>query len=129
MSVAEIKSTQIYDQTTFMPNYHAINDPRLGVTEKDARCLTCKAGVEMCPGHFGHISLNAPVYHAGFLNHLTKFLKMVCFNCSRLLACNHTDDGQTANSVSALKNIEERDRLLKIKSNKARFRKMLSLAE
>ena len=129
MSVAEIKSTQIYDQTTFMPNFHAINDPRLGVTEKDARCLTCKAGVDMCPGHFGHITLNEPVYHAGLLTYLTKFLKMVCFNCSRLLACNETAEGQVANTVSALKNIEERDRLLKVRSSRSRFRKMLSLAE
>ena len=35
MSVAEIKSTLIYDQTTFMPNFHAVNDPRMGVTDKD----------------------------------------------------------------------------------------------
>ena len=35
MSVAEIRSTQIYDQTTFQPNFHAVNDPRMGVTDKD----------------------------------------------------------------------------------------------
>jgi DNA-directed RNA polymerase beta' subunit len=34
MSVAEIKSTLVYDQTTFAPNFHAINDPRMGVMEK-----------------------------------------------------------------------------------------------
>lgn len=44
MSVAEIKSTLIYDQTTFQPNFHAVNDPRMGVTDKDSRCYTCKAG-------------------------------------------------------------------------------------
>jgi len=44
MSVAEIKITQIYDQATFQPNFHAINDPRLGVMDKDSRCVTCKAG-------------------------------------------------------------------------------------
>ena len=44
MSVAEIKSTLIYDQTTFMPNFHAVNDPRMGVTDKDQKCYTCKAG-------------------------------------------------------------------------------------
>lgn len=44
MSVAEVRSTQIYDQVTFQPNFHAINDPRMGVTDKDQRCFTCKAG-------------------------------------------------------------------------------------
>lgn len=44
MSVAEIKSTQIYDPVSFQPNFHAINDPRLGVMDRDSRCVTCKAG-------------------------------------------------------------------------------------
>jgi DNA-directed RNA polymerase beta' subunit len=44
MSVAEIKITQIYDPATFQPNFHAINDPRLGVMDRDSRCVTCKAG-------------------------------------------------------------------------------------
>jgi DNA-directed RNA polymerase II subunit RPB1 len=42
MSVAEIKSTVVYDQTTFVPNFHAINDPRMGVMEKQNLCYTCK---------------------------------------------------------------------------------------
>ena len=124
MSVAEIKSTQIYDQNTFQPNFHAINDPRLGVSDKDSRCVTRKAGMDMCPGHFGHISLNSPVYHAGLIVYLTKFLKMVCFNCSKLLACRSaaSADGQGEAPASALKDIEERERLLKIRSRKSRFR-------
>lgn len=44
MSVAEVRSTLIYDQQTFQPNFHAVNDPRMGVTDKDQRCYTCKAG-------------------------------------------------------------------------------------
>lgn len=44
MSVAEVRSTQIYDQNTFQANFHAVNDPRMGVTDKDQRCYTCKAG-------------------------------------------------------------------------------------
>jgi len=57
MSVAEITSTLIYDQQTFQPNFHAINDPRMGVMDKDSRCFTCKQNMETCPGHFGHIVL------------------------------------------------------------------------
>ena len=43
--------------------------------------------METCPGHFGHIALNSPVYHAGMLRYLVKILKCVCFNCSKLLVC------------------------------------------
>ena len=38
-----------------------------------------------CPGHFGHIDLAKPVYHPGLIDAVRKVLKVVCFNCSRLL--------------------------------------------
>lgn len=41
--------------------------------------------MEECPGHFGHIELAKRVYHAGLLTYLSKILKTICFNCSRLL--------------------------------------------
>lgn len=41
--------------------------------------------MEECPGHFGHIELAKGVYHAGLLTYLSKALRSVCFNCSRLL--------------------------------------------
>ena len=85
MSVAEITSTAIYDQVTFVPNFNAINDPRMGVMDRDNHCSTCKGSMDTCPGHFGHIPLNAPVYHPGLLVYLVKFLRCVCFNCSRLI--------------------------------------------
>ena len=44
MSVAEVRHTQIYDHTTFLPNFNAVNDPRMGVLDRDQRCLSCKAG-------------------------------------------------------------------------------------
>jgi DNA-directed RNA polymerase II subunit RPB1 len=90
MSVAEISSTLIYDQITFQPNFHAINDPRMGVMDKDSLCYTCKAGMEACPGHFGHIALHSPIYHPGLLTYLVKILRTVCFNCSKLLI--HKED-------------------------------------
>ena len=89
----------------------------MGVTDKDQRCFTCKAGksfflfssnflfqcigMESCPGHFGHIALNSPVYHAGMLTYLIKILKCVCFNCSKLLVCKVTPDGMTRNATDA----------------------------
>lgn len=39
-----------------------------------------------CPGHFGHIELNRPVYHCGFIDEVVRILRCVCPHCSRLLA-------------------------------------------
>lgn len=71
-----------------------------------------------CPGHFGHITLNAPVYHQGLLGFVTKFLKCVCFNCSRLLAFKG-DEIQRFNEIEAIK---------KIKNPTARFSRLLQMA-
>jgi hypothetical protein len=38
-----------------------------------------------CPGHFGHIELVFPVYHAGLQEYVRKVLRTVCFNCSKVL--------------------------------------------
>lgn len=38
-----------------------------------------------CPGHFGHIELARPVYHVGLIDAVRQVLKVVCFNCSRLM--------------------------------------------
>jgi DNA-directed RNA polymerase II subunit RPB1 len=37
-----------------------------------------------CPGHFGHIELARPVFHAGFMIKVKKILECVCFNCGKL---------------------------------------------
>ena len=41
MSVAEIKNERIYDERG-VPNFSAINDPRMGTMDKELRCLMCK---------------------------------------------------------------------------------------
>jgi DNA-directed RNA polymerase II subunit RPB1 len=37
-----------------------------------------------CPGHFGHIELAKPVYHAGFLVKVKKIIECVCVSCGKL---------------------------------------------
>ena len=48
-------------------------------------CKTCKGDQTSCPGHFGHIALEKPVYHGNMLDYIRKVLRCVCFNCSHLL--------------------------------------------
>lgn len=85
MSVCEINSCMIYDKDTGLPAEHGLNDPRMGVTTRGIICQTCFGDMKQCPGHFGHVKLTEPVYHIGFVTMVSKVLKCVCFNCSRIL--------------------------------------------
>ncbi|KAK8809914.1 hypothetical protein WA158_000857 [Blastocystis sp. Blastoise] len=74
------------------PILGGLNDPRLGTIDNRRLCVTCKCGFEQCPGHFGHIPLATEIYHPGYLPHVYRILKCVCFNCSRLLVSHHDLD-------------------------------------
>jgi DNA-directed RNA polymerase II subunit RPB1 len=69
-SVCAIKNERIYEAGWLVPSLYGINDPRMGTTEKDRICLTCKGDYIDCPGHFGHIELAKPMYHIGFIEHV-----------------------------------------------------------
>ena len=85
MSVCDINSCNIYDKESGLPAEHGLNDPRMGVTTRGIICQTCFGDMKQCPGHFGHIKLEEPVYHIGFTTIVMKILKTVCYNCSRIL--------------------------------------------
>lgn len=70
-----------------------------------------------CPGHFGHIELSEPVFHANLLDYIRKVLKAVCFNCSHLLA----DDNKDQHKLE-LKGYCE------IVNNKSRFKKVQKMS-
>ena len=50
---------------------------------RDTVCTTCDR-LNECPGHFGYIPLNLPIYHLGFFNHIIKCLKCLCYVLLRL---------------------------------------------
>ncbi|MCQ2816410.1 MAG: DNA-directed RNA polymerase subunit A' [archaeon] len=62
-----------------------INDLHMGTVDKKEKCKTCGCNFEQCPGHFGHIKLEKPVYHVGYITQCRKILKCVCHYCSRVL--------------------------------------------
>jgi DNA-directed RNA polymerase II subunit RPB1 len=41
MSVVKVDNVRIYSDRG-VPNFGAINDPRMGTMEKERKCLTCK---------------------------------------------------------------------------------------
>lgn len=69
-----------------------------------------------CPGHFGMIKLEKPVFHAELLDFVRKVLKAVCHNCSHLMADNESNKNE-------LKSYES------IANAKSRFNKVQKLAE
>ena len=55
----------------------------MGISSSKEKCKMCKESIE-CPGHFGHIKLEKPVFHMGFIETVAKILKCICFDCSEL---------------------------------------------
>jgi len=75
----------MYNESTLHPRENSLADPRMGVNHSHLICNTCECKEPDCPGHFGHIELELPVYHIGFLDKINKVLRCVCYYCSKLL--------------------------------------------
>jgi DNA-directed RNA polymerase beta' subunit len=41
MSVAKIENERVYNEQG-IPNFNAINDPRMGTMDKELKCVVCK---------------------------------------------------------------------------------------
>ena len=89
MSVVEVTHYESFEAGR--PREHGPLDLRMGTLDKQVPCATCAGTVITCPGHFGHVELEAPVFHIGFMDHVLDVLRCVCMGCSRLLA--NRDDG------------------------------------
>lgn len=84
MSAVEVKTADTYkdDGHAFR---QGLMDSRMGVIEPGIRCETCGNKYDECPSHFGHIQLELPVIHIGFVNLLKCTLKSTCNTCSKVL--------------------------------------------
>ena len=85
LSVIECNNPLLYVENTDIPYNYGSVDPHLGVNQKKFRCPTCKNEMEQCPGHFGYIRLNFPIFHIGFFKKIIEILRCICKNCSRVL--------------------------------------------
>lgn len=85
-SVMEITSAKLYDNQT--PAEGGLRDPRMGITSRSGRCATCQQTWKACPGHFGHLELATPMYHAGWVHLLIRQLKNHCLKCFAVLQKN-----------------------------------------
>ncbi|ESQ42341.1 hypothetical protein EUTSA_v10012446mg [Eutrema salsugineum] len=74
-----------YYESNFKPVEGGLLDPRMGPPNKKSICATCHADFQNCPGHFGYLKLDLPVYNVGFLNYILDILKCICKRCSNIL--------------------------------------------
>lgn len=70
---------------SYLPVPEGAYDAHMGTTDHSWRCETCGNVKTVCPGHVGSIELNYPVKNPLFREQLLKWLKVVCFDCGRLL--------------------------------------------
>ncbi len=106
-----VKITKPDTYTGNEPIHNGLFDTRMGVLEHDKICLTCEQKYMFCPGHFGHIELAKPVFHAMFFDITRKILKCVCYRCSRILISPNTgneDLKNDMNKILAIKNNQKR---------------------
>lgn len=109
-SVVEINKTDTYAGSE--PITGGLFDSRMGVLEHNRTCITCEQKNIFCPGHFGHIVLAKPVFHAMFFDIVRKILNCVCYRCSKCLISPNTPHKDFKNDIV---------KILSIKNNQKRW--------
>ena len=109
-SVVEINKTDTYAGSE--PIIGGLFDSRMGVLEHNRICCTCEQKNIFCPGHFGHIVLAKPVFHAMFFDIVKKLLNCVCYKCSKCLISPDTQHKDFKNDII---------KILSIKNNQKRW--------
>ena len=81
---AEVHHGYLYDSQG-QPMAFGCNDSRMGVNVRGGLCGTCGEPHETCPGHFGVVNLELPVFHVGYFRHTQQVLQSICKTCARIL--------------------------------------------
>ena len=78
-SVVEINNPILYKNQEVAKG--GLRDPMMGITSRKGHCVCCQQNWFKCPGHFGHMELATPMYHAGWVQNIIKVLKSTCLHC------------------------------------------------
>ncbi len=84
MSASRIITPDTYGEDGF-PIERGLVNQHIGVIDPGLRCKTCGGRMGECPGHFGHIDLEAPVIHVGYAKLIHRILTATCRKCSRVV--------------------------------------------
>lgn len=68
-----------------LPMPGGVSDDHMGSYAHEWDCGTCKYDKKLCPGHFGSVQLKYPILSPMFIKEILKWLKVICFNCGKLL--------------------------------------------
>eukprot|EP01135_Chromosphaera_perkinsii_P006114 Nk52_evm1s403 gene=Nk52_evmTU1s403 len=85
MSSLQVCTRELYQMPERKPAPFGVLDRRLGTSDKMATCDTCKAKMADCAGHYGHITLELPVFHIGYFRPIVVILQNICKSCGRIL--------------------------------------------
>lgn len=85
LSHVQVVSRSLYELNRAEPQPFGCLDRRMGISSKKAVCLTCFKQLADCIGHFGHIDLELPLFHIGYIKEVQRVLQMICKTCSRVL--------------------------------------------
>ena len=70
---------------SYLPIPEGCYDAHMGTTDHGWLCETCGNAKTICPGHIGSIDLNYPVKNPLFREQLLKWMKVICFDCGKLI--------------------------------------------
>jgi DNA-directed RNA polymerase beta' subunit len=104
-SAVEIIRTDTYAGNE--PVVGGLFDSRMGILEHNKVCSTCEQKNIFCPGHFGHIVLAKPVFHAMFFDITRKILKCVCHRCSKILISPNTTNADLKTDIQKIISIKD----------------------
>ena len=68
------------------PKAGGVFDNHLGTMDSNYVCATCSLSKDKCQGHPGQIILNCKCINPVFIQEVTKWLKVICFNCGNCIA-------------------------------------------
>jgi DNA-directed RNA polymerase II subunit RPB1 len=85
-ALQEMKVCEVTDPS-ITEGSRCVLDPAMGPSSIMGECKTCGAGFTKCPGHFGVIKLQIPIYNPVFSDKknkiCAKILTMFCYECWR----------------------------------------------
>lgn len=87
-SCHEIKNMDVYKDKS--PAEGGVYDLHLGSTEKSMKCRVCNLPGDECLGHSGHIHMPIPLVQPMAIEHVVKWLRIICHNCGRAHSCSGT---------------------------------------
>jgi DNA-directed RNA polymerase III subunit RPC1 len=77
-SELHVSESILYTMPDRRPAVNGVVDTRLGTTDKKGECTTCSGKLADCPGHFGYVKLELPVFHIGYLKTIISTLQCIC---------------------------------------------------